>query len=54
MEPLLLRKEWIVVTCKNCGHKCHCDEICKQEMHDGDMQPITIECCKNCRHKNED
>lgn len=54
MEPLLLRKEWIVVTCQNCGHKCHCDEICKQEMYDGDMKPITIECCKYCRHKNED
>lgn len=53
METLLLKKEWIV-KCQNCGHKCHCDEICKQEIHDGDMQPIIIECCKNCRHKDED
>jgi len=53
METLLLRTEWIV-TCQNCGHKCHCDKICKQEMHDGDMVSVIIECCKHCRHKDED
>jgi hypothetical protein len=51
-DILLLKKEWIL-TCQNCGHDCHCGGSCMQDLHDGDMKPVTIECCKHCRHKDE-
>ena len=39
--------------CKNCGHKCHCDEKCKIEITNEFGEKYNIECCGNCRCENE-
>ena len=38
--------------CQNCGHKCHCDTKCTQEITNEFGEKYKIECCVNCRHRN--
>ena len=35
--------------CSNCGHDCHCGNVCIQQNVDGDGNQVQTECCKNCR-----
>ena len=35
--------------CQNCGHECHCNDICWKKYDDGGD---TL-CCKHCRHDKE-
>ncbi len=40
--------------CKNCGHNCHCETICKQEVVSEFGEKYKIECCKQCRHEKKE
>ena len=37
--------------CQNCGHICHCDSNCEQEVVNEFGEKYQIECCKSCRHE---
>ena len=40
--------------CQNCGHSCHCNSKCEQEVVNEFGEKYKIECCSFCRHeKNE-
>ena len=39
--------------CQNCGHSCHCKEICTQKVINEFNKSYDIECCKQCRHNEE-
>ena len=36
--------------CQNCGHDCHCEGKCEQEIVNEFGEKYKIECCRNCRH----
>tara|TARA_Y100000004_G_scaffold191026_1_gene249114 strand:+ start:617 stop:820 length:204 start_codon:yes stop_codon:yes gene_type:complete len=40
--------------CDNCGHDCHCDGKCQQEVVNEFGEKYKIECCGNCRHEEKD
>jgi len=40
--------------CDNCGHDCHCDGKCQQEVINEFGEKYKIECCGNCRHEEKD
>ena len=51
MEPLLLKKEWIV-KCLNCGNDAHNGPLYRTEK-DYDGREHQIEVCKQCRYEDE-
>ena len=40
--------------CLNCGHTCHCNSKCKQEIVNEYGEKYEIECCGYCRHSDFD
>ena len=51
MEPLLLKKEW-VVKCLNCGNDAH-EGILYRTEKDYDGGEYKIEVCRQSRHQGE-
>ena len=51
MEPLLLKKEWIV-KCLNCGNDAHDGPLYRTEK-DYDGREYKIEVCRQCRYADE-
>jgi len=51
MEPLLLKKEWIV-KCLNCGNDAHEGNLYRTEK-DYDGREYKIEVCRQSRHQGE-
>ena len=37
------------MSCKNCGHDCHCGKKCEQEITNEFNEKYKIECCGFCR-----